>query len=596
MAENSVKVTLNADSRKADDAIKRFQGNVKKAGLALSAIGAGGVLAIKGFTQAAIEQERSLNLVLTTAANAGESMDGLKERVEAATAALQQKTNFGDEDQMKALAQLIPMLGSTENALKALPAVMDVATLQGQDLISAVRTMGPALAGTTNRIRGTTLEFDKSQGPMERVNAVLKQIGGTAEAGADPFTQLGNATGDLKEKIGAALLPTVTTLLQKLLKFVEFLQTLNPAILKWGAGILGIATAIGVVGGPLLLFSGLIKGILVSFTAMAFTPIGAIITAIALAVGAGILVWKNWDTIINSIKATFNKFIRFINDNAIPAINNVIEVLNIGGFLEINTIEPLKELRIEFTETVTAMDEAADQMESDLIPSFEGVRDFIDMSVQQLAALKGGVEDLNNPMTDLDKAKKKLNEATTQLGLKEGALEDIIKEAAKAYGGDMVKAINAVVDKYVSLRNATQDAAFEGLDIFNRGLEQTKFQAAMGKEGLDSLIESMERFRKIQAIMAGGGFAPAGITTPTLTARDLMEDNPNLTLADALQRVQGFPGSAAHDLSGKEITQVIQQLTIQFANTNPDATFAENASAALDLARDLGLEVELQGS
>ena len=116
MAENSVKVTLNADSRKADDAIKRFQGNVKKAGLALSAIGAGGVLAIKGFTQAAIEQERSLNLVLTTAANAGESMDGLKERVEAATAALQQKTNFGAEDQMKALAQLIPMLGSTENA------------------------------------------------------------------------------------------------------------------------------------------------------------------------------------------------------------------------------------------------------------------------------------------------------------------------------------------------------------------------------------------------------------------------------------------------------------------------------------------------
>ena len=75
-----------------------------------------------------------------------------------------------------------------------------------------------------------------------------------------------------------------------------------------------------------------------------------------------------------------------------------------------------------------------------------------------------------------------------------------------------------------------------------------------------------------------------------------MEENPNLPLAYALQRVQGFPGSAAHDLSGKEITQVIQQLTIQFANTNPDATFAENASAALDLARDLGLEVELQGS
>ena len=43
---NDVRVTLGMDTKQADDALKKYQINVKKAGLALSAIGAAGGLAI----------------------------------------------------------------------------------------------------------------------------------------------------------------------------------------------------------------------------------------------------------------------------------------------------------------------------------------------------------------------------------------------------------------------------------------------------------------------------------------------------------------------------------------------------------------------
>ena len=96
---NDVRVTLGMDTKQADDALKKYQMNVKKAGLALSAIGAAGGLAIKKFTSAALEQEKALAGVLNSARNTGEAMAGFEDKVLSATAALQNKTNFGDEEQ-----------------------------------------------------------------------------------------------------------------------------------------------------------------------------------------------------------------------------------------------------------------------------------------------------------------------------------------------------------------------------------------------------------------------------------------------------------------------------------------------------------------
>ena len=250
---NNVNITIDADAKKAEDKLKQFQANVRKAGLALSAMGAAGAFAIKGFTAAAIKQDQAMALFLNSSRNAGAEMVGLEQKIKGVTRALQDKTNFGDEEQLAVLAKMIPVLGSTEKAMAALPAIMDAAATTGRGLKEQSETLTKALAGTVHQAESLGIKFDKTATFEERLALITKLTGGAAEAAADPFTQLGNATGDLAEKIGEALLPVVVPLIDKIKEFAVRLQTVNPVIIQWGAGILAAATAIGLLGGPLLL-------------------------------------------------------------------------------------------------------------------------------------------------------------------------------------------------------------------------------------------------------------------------------------------------------------------------------------------------------
>jgi hypothetical protein len=88
---NNVQITIGADASNAESALKKFQDSVRKAGLALSAMGAGGALAIKGFTSAALEQERALKTLAAVVENTGESFSQVEAKILAATSALQKK-------------------------------------------------------------------------------------------------------------------------------------------------------------------------------------------------------------------------------------------------------------------------------------------------------------------------------------------------------------------------------------------------------------------------------------------------------------------------------------------------------------------------
>jgi len=310
---NEVRITVGADTSKADKAVKGFRQrldgiskNAKVAGASLSVMGAGGVVAIKGFADAALEQEKAVSTLSAVMDNAGESFGSMEGQIMATTAALQKKTNFGDEAQLRALAKLVPVLGSTELALAALPAAMDVASLTGRDLGSVIDTMGPALAGVTNRIRGTALEFTEAMTPMERINMVLADLGGAAEANANPFTQMSNAIGDVKESIGAQLLPILEPLLGHIQNLAERLQTLDPRFVKIAALALAGATALGVIGGPILLLIGFLPALITGFAALsaAMGPITLIVLGLAAAIAAGILIWKNWGKIVGFFTET----------------------------------------------------------------------------------------------------------------------------------------------------------------------------------------------------------------------------------------------------------------------------------------------------
>ena len=343
---NNVNITIGADASNAESALKKFQGNVRKAGLALSAMGAGGALAIKGFTAAAIEQDKAMSLFLNSARNAGTEMVGLEAKIGGVTAALQNKTNFGDEEQLAVLAKMIPVLGSTEKAMAALPAIMDAAATTGRGLKEQSETLTKALAGTVHQAESLGIKFDQTATFEERLALITKLTGGAAEASVDPFKQLGNATGDLSEKIGSALLPIVIPLIEKITALAEQVQTLNPRIVQLGAVILAAVTAIGLIGGPLLLLVSVLPNVIAGFTLVKTAILGAktamlafnatmlanpVVLIIAGIVGAVALLALAWSKNFGNIREVTREVVTFIAEFYQGAINKIINGVQFLG-------------------------------------------------------------------------------------------------------------------------------------------------------------------------------------------------------------------------------------------------------------------------
>ena len=392
---NEVRITVGADTKSAEQNIKSFRsrmdgigGGAIKAGAGLSAMGATGVVAIKGLIGAALEQQKAEAGVEVAVRNSGESYAVLKDQIAEATSALQKKSKFGDEVQMQALSQLIPMMGSTEGALKALNAVNEVAAVTQTDLLSAVRSVGPALAGQTQRIRGTALEFDAAMGPMERADAVMAAIGGTAESQVDPFHQMSMAMGDFKEVLGEQLIPLLTPFVQKITSIIEKLQNMNPVVKQVGMVFLLVATALGAIGGPLLLFIGLLFKMIPALLGvnMAAGPLMLIVIGVTAAITAAILVWKNWDKVVLFVKEQINKFIGVLNDKVIPILNNLIKAFNFITRSSVDTIEPLKKLDTTVKEVAETTEKAADNTDK-FKHSMKDLSDFAHITNDELGEM-----------------------------------------------------------------------------------------------------------------------------------------------------------------------------------------------------------------
>lgn len=267
MAESRLQILLSLRDQ-ASQGLSAFERRLegagrqaRVAGLALSAFGAVGIFAVRNLTGAALEQERAMNTLRAVVNNTGASFDGYQQRVEAVTAALQRKTNFGDEEQLRILTSMVPVLGSVEAALAALPAVLDAAESSGLGVAEVARSVSAALTGQTNTIESLKLKFDETQGPAERLEIIMRAVAGAAEANADPWVQFDKAVGDAKEALGEAMLPTVREALGLLRSLVERVKEVDPRLLELAgkASLVGIGFA--AIVGPALLTIGFLPAL-----------------------------------------------------------------------------------------------------------------------------------------------------------------------------------------------------------------------------------------------------------------------------------------------------------------------------------------------
>ena len=160
------------------------------------------------------------------------------------------------------------------------------------------------------------------------------------------FTDMSKWVADNKTKLDEFLAP-VKEFIENITKWVKENETLNKVLEFLGFVLASVAAAYTLVQGAILAYNVVMliaTGISSAFGAvMAFitSPISLVVLAIAAVIAIGVLLYKNWDSIIswagslwNSIKSIFGKIGSFVGDvwkgivnGAIGMVNTVIKVI-----------------------------------------------------------------------------------------------------------------------------------------------------------------------------------------------------------------------------------------------------------------------------
>lgn len=323
---NEVVINVKVDSGDAEVSVDRvkqkFDGlrqNVRRAGLALTAFGAAGGIAIREALVAALDQERATRLLQIAISNTGRAYSAWKIGIDKVTASLKEATGVGVGEQEKALARLVTVLGRVDLALLALPAAIDVAAASGQSLEAITDDVGRALSGQTDTIRSLGIEFDKSAGFSSRLNEILKRVGGTAEETVTPMTRLSTALSDTMAAGARPLLDVLNPIAGVLASMLDNLNELNPALAGVVGSFLAVSVAVAAVAGPiaLLVGTGMLAAMGAGFVAIlaVLVPLLPIILGIAAAVAALVLIFQtDFLGIGTFIKDAFSGLLDFLGE------------------------------------------------------------------------------------------------------------------------------------------------------------------------------------------------------------------------------------------------------------------------------------------
>jgi hypothetical protein len=307
-ARDEASKTLTAIEQKIGLSRKQM----KLVGGAMLGAGTAMALGLVSAAQAAAEEETGIVKLSTAMKNMGLSYDDTRESLESWIDAQQQKTSVGDGEQRDSLSTLIGMTGDLAKAQDLLTVAMDISVGTGKDLASSTQLIGYALAGNWGMVERMIPSLKEVESEEEKWAALRQTFSGQAEAYgqtmAGQMETLKNNMGDVKETLGAALLPVMTDLVGWVQKLVQWVKSLDPELIKWVAIGTAVAAAMLSVGGGLLLIIGflpqLAAGLAVAKVAfaglslaMTANPIGIVVVAVGALIAALIILVKNWDKV-----------------------------------------------------------------------------------------------------------------------------------------------------------------------------------------------------------------------------------------------------------------------------------------------------------
>lgn len=316
---------------------------------------AGGVLAAGALTKltgglggaiaAAAEDEQATMRLEQALRNAGGAFDENKAKVDARIASMQ-KLAFSDDDVRDSFQVLLAATGDVNESLKRQALAADVARGANIPLEKASLLLGKVTAENVEQFKRMGITIGEGASEAEAFAALQEKFGGQAQAYANStagqFEQAKIQMAELKESIGAALLPVITTLATVLATQVVPAMTAVFGFImdhkgEFVAGIAGIAAVIVTAMIPATLAWAAAEWAKVTAllaAAAAFVVANAPMIALALAIGvlvAGIiLLIQHWDEITakfpvlgqaaDAIKAKFEVFTGWLSGTFVPAV------------------------------------------------------------------------------------------------------------------------------------------------------------------------------------------------------------------------------------------------------------------------------------
>mgnify|MGYP001008610364 CR=1 FL=1 len=399
---------LASTAKETDEAVGGINKNAMLLGGAAVAGAAALGAALWDAGKAAAEENQGIQLLGNAVKNTGADWDTASAAIEAYLEAETRRVGLDDGEGRASLTRLVTITGDVSKAMEMLTLAQDLAAAKGIDLSTATEAVGKAYMGNTMILKQygidmsdlTELEtahntatqavtkaqealavamksgdptavaeatknltaaqeaaavaageynaaLEATGGPMERLKAA---VAGAAEA-QDPFIlgqkQASVALGNLKETIGAAVLPAMASLMTAFASFANDAIPKVQAALEWLGENMDIVVPVIVAMGTAL-FVTMIPSLIAMATAAwaAAAPIIALaapIIAVGVAVAALALAWKNdWGGIRTFIEDVWNNTLKPIFEalklwfettipNAINGVTGAIEKV-VGWF------------------------------------------------------------------------------------------------------------------------------------------------------------------------------------------------------------------------------------------------------------------------
>ncbi|NVK56655.1 MAG: phage tail length tape measure family protein [Alteromonadaceae bacterium] len=296
----------------------RIGGGMQRAGATMSAAITAPLVALayKSVDLAGV-QEQSVAAVDAALASMGETAGFNSEQLQAMASGLQETSTYGDEDILSKVTANLLTFGNVQGQVfeDAQQMALDLSARLGQDLQSSTVMLGKALndplQGLTalSRVGVSFTEQQKEQirtmaeaGDVAGAQAMMleelqRQYAGQAAAMADTDAgqraQAWNAFGDALEVVGGIIAPLTVDLAHGLKAAAEWFQKLDPAWQKMAVGGAAVAAALGplIAGvGTLMITAAPLAGVFAALVSPIAIAAGAI-------VGAGVLIYRNWDKI-----------------------------------------------------------------------------------------------------------------------------------------------------------------------------------------------------------------------------------------------------------------------------------------------------------